>query len=467
MNLENLISSCDLIIIGAGPSGLSGARKAISLNKRVLMIDWGTHTYPHFSARLESEIDFEVGGLGGSAGHWGGQFGFLTKEDKHNWKTISKFDEKFFLLLEDEYYGWAQRLGTKNIEISKKENRLNFSEKPIFRETFTIIPEVWEVLPMFQDTISNPNFKYIGDKRLKYIEETESGGRKLIFESESIDVPNIPIILAMGCMETTSVIYNSLTRSGRIRSPKLGHYLADHPWTHGKTYVPSRIFGKQPPALFYEGKKRKYETSLYREEEGLFQSGIFEIRETVGKMFLNPISKNFYRFNNIWAITLYLFGLKKYSQIVRREYQIWIQLEQFRNPDSYIEFNEGLNTPHWKMSSNDIDLLNRVTENAEFIMKQYSVKERDPKTQDKEPIFNQAFHPSGTIQVGPANAESITDHYGKLYEFEKIWVASSAMFPTSGWWNPSLLIMAYSSIVVEKIFKSERSKYGTSPLGSI
>jgi hypothetical protein len=457
MNLGDLISDCDLLIIGAGPSGLAGAQKAISLNKRVVLIDWGKHTFPHFSARLESDVEYEVGGLGGTAGQWGGQFGFLTGEDRHNWKTIAEFDEKFFSQLDDEYFQWARRLRTKNLALLKEDSQLNFSGKPSFRETFTIIPEVGEVLSIFQDTISNPNFKYVGDKKLKFVEDTESGGRRLVFENEIIDAPSVPMLLAMGCMETTSVIHGSLTRAGREISPKLGHHLADHPWALGKIYVPSCIFGKQPPELFYEDRKRKYETSLYRVKDNLFQSGIFEIRESVSKMSLDPLSREFYRPKNIFALFLYLVRLKKYSQIIRREYQIWIQIEQFRNLDSFIEFNEGSNFPHWQMSANDFDLFNRITKNVETTMNQYWVKEKSLKTNEKELIFNQAFHPSGTVQAGPVNGDSITDQYGKLYEFKNSWVASSAIFPTSGWSNPSLLIMAYSALVVRQIFNKERN----------
>jgi choline dehydrogenase-like flavoprotein len=90
-------------------------------------------------------------------------------------------------------------------------------------------------------------------------------------------------------------------------------------------------------------------------------------------------------------------------------------------------------------------------------MDQYWVKEKSLKTNEKELIFNQAFHPSGTVQAGPVNGDSITDQYGKLYEFKNSWVASSAIFPTSGWSNPSLLIMAYSALVVRQIFNKERN----------
>ena len=109
------------------------------------------------------------------------------------------------------------------------------------------------------------------------------------------------------------------------------------------------------------------------------------------------------------------------------------------------------------MSANDFDLFDQIAENAETILNQYWVKEQNLKTNEKELVFNQAFHPSGTAQAGPANGQSITDQYGKLYELKNSWVASSAIFPTSGWSNPSLLIMAYSALVVGRIFNKERN----------
>lgn len=457
MNIGDVISDFDLLIIGAGPAGLAASQKAISLNKRVLVVDWGIHTHPHYSARSESDVEYEVGGIGGTAGHWGGQFGFLSQEDKYNWTTISKYDDKFFSQLDNECLKWARKMRTKNVERIELDHELEFANQSYFRETFTIRPELSNITSIFQSTIESKNFKYIGNKKLKYIEKTISGTRKMVFENETIDLPDIPILLAMGCMETTNVIHRSLARSGERIPTKLGHNLADHPWIYGKKYVPSLIFGKQPPELFYEGRKRKFKTSVYRETEKLFHSGIFEIRTTVDNIFLNPFYKDFYRVKNICSLILRLIMLKKYSQILRSEYQIWIQLEQFRNHESFIEIGAESSISHWKMSSNDILLFNQVSENAEQTLSRYRVKESGGNSNDTQLVFNQAYHPSGTLQAGPEDGDSVADQYGKIYGLEQTWIASSAIFPTSGWMNPSLLIMAYSGLIVEQIFDLEGS----------
>ena len=66
MKIQQILSEVDLIIIGAGPAGLSGAKKALELQKKVLLVDWGMHTFPHFSAHLSSETHYTTGGIGGT-----------------------------------------------------------------------------------------------------------------------------------------------------------------------------------------------------------------------------------------------------------------------------------------------------------------------------------------------------------------------------------------------------------------
>ena len=95
VDIKETFGEFDLIIVGSGPAGLSAAKRALQLDKRVLNLDWGPHEFPNYSAHLFSSQIRSTGGLGGTAHHWGGQFGTLSEFDKANWKFLSECDSDF------------------------------------------------------------------------------------------------------------------------------------------------------------------------------------------------------------------------------------------------------------------------------------------------------------------------------------------------------------------------------------
>ena len=110
---------------------------------------------------------------------------------------------------------------------------------------------------------------------------------------------------------------------------------------------------------------------------------------------------------------------------------------------------------NWTLSEKDIEMFTVLQESGEAEMMKYSVKKL--MTAKVDPHFKsiQAFHPSGTMPVGNEPEEFITNLNGQAFRIPNTWVASSALFPTSGWFNPSLMIMAFGCLAVEDIFKNE------------
>ena len=64
----------DLLVLGAGPAGLSAAKSALDRKLRVLMIDSGNR-FLSLDEDYENRKSVVVGGIGGTAKVWGGQCG--------------------------------------------------------------------------------------------------------------------------------------------------------------------------------------------------------------------------------------------------------------------------------------------------------------------------------------------------------------------------------------------------------
>jgi choline dehydrogenase-like flavoprotein len=70
---------------------------------------------------------------------------------------------------------------------------------------------------------------------------------------------------------------------------------------------------------------------------------------------------------------------------------------------------------------------------------------RYPKDELAKTIHEQAvdgFHQIGTLRMGADASTGVTDSFGRLFGTSNCFVASSAIFPTSGQANPTLPIVA-------------------------
>ena len=57
----------------------------------------------------------------------------------------------------------------------------------------------------------------------------------------------------------------------------------------------------------------------------------------------------------------------------------------------------------------------------------------------------------GTTRMGDDPRTSVTDADGRVHGLGNLWVAGSSLFPTGGWANPTLTIVALALRSAEKI----------------
>ena len=446
----------DIIVVGSGPAGLAASKRSLQLGKKVLNLDWGPHNFPNYSALLDSTQIRTTGGLGGTAHHWGGQFGTLSEVDKKNWAVLSGCSSTYFELLENAQKSICEDMNIDFTRFYKYQTHKNIEETIHHKDAITLVARDIGILNIYKSTVSDPNYSFYSNMKLKSIEKHEDSTRTLHFEKESINIGNLPLVIAAGCIESTKVIFESFRLNKENLPKSLSRFLSDHPSYRGSEYQVIKKPKNLPPEIFNDGTKIKREVIVFHSDSNVFQSGIYEIRKEVAELIKNPFKKSFFRYKNMKSISYAIQHRHIRSREIRTRYVLWYQIEQYRNRDSELVFNADLTFSNWTMGVKDFELFSMLQKFGEAEMLSYSVKKTSSVEIDQSCELEQAFHPSGTLVMGLDPEEDITDLCGKVFKIPHTWIASSAMFPTAGWFNPSLIIMAFGYLAVEDIFKKER-----------
>lgn len=66
------------------------------------------------------------------------------------------------------------------------------------------------------------------------------------------------------------------------------------------------------------------------------------------------------------------------------------------------------------------------------------------------------YHHMGTTRMNDDPRRGVTDRYGRVHGLENLYVAGSSLFPTSGWANPTLTIIALTLRTAERLLSERR-----------
>jgi len=160
--------------------------------------------------------------------------------------------------------------------------------------------------------------------------------------------------------------------------------------------------------------------------------------------------------------TMYQMGLLELALVVRGE--------QSPNPDSRVSLadeTDALGVPRvkldWRTQALDRHsvrgLVHALTaefarlglgriEPAQWLSEQHSHWVSDPLV-SLHPIGG--YHHMGTTRMADSPAHGVTDRDGRVHGIGNLYVAGSSLFPTSGWANPTLTIMALALRTADKL----------------
>ena len=67
------------------------------------------------------------------------------------------------------------------------------------------------------------------------------------------------------------------------------------------------------------------------------------------------------------------------------------------------------------------------------------------------------FHHMGTTRMADDPRQGVTDREGRVHGIDNLYVAGSSLFPTGGWANPTLTILALALRTAERIVARKES----------
>lgn len=434
----------DLVIVGAGPAGLSATLAAIESDQRVLLVDQGRSWENYYVPNGLANIPKFVGGVGGTANAWGGQCGTFTAKDFKDWQTI--LDE--FTL--DSWLNGIETI-SKKLSLPIKDWNLYFGLDSKLKSLFSSVQEGEVLHTVYVKDICIENYfaKYLQSPQLTFLKDEVA---KLHFDSklrtssieftsgQKVNVGNAKIVVALGAVSTTKLIHSSLP----LKFPQPNSFL-DHP----QGYV-FEITGRTPRELksigyFKKGNnfyKRKFSITLDKRE------CVFEIHQQARKpsFKITSFKSIFVIFRDSFCYLLDILGLRFFGVSVTQNVcsRIWVQSDQKRS-NMEKDNNVSLEILSWSISNNDVEFIIRASLKFAQWLESLGISivgQINPL--EIRNGLTHSFHPSSSLVKLGLDEDYLISRFGRLSDCSNTIIASSAIFPFTGWVNPTLNIMGFS-----------------------
>jgi choline dehydrogenase-like flavoprotein len=154
----------------------------------------------------------------------------------------------------------------------------------------------------------------------------------------------------------------------------------------------------------------------------------------------------------------------------RLELALLIRAEQAPNPDSRVVLSADkdiFGVPRikldWRLSDLDIHSVERLVDTLASEFRRLDIGEvakadwlvGSRRQWQFDPLVSAhpigGYHHMGTTRMADSPKQGVTDGFGQVHGMENLYVAGSSLFPTSGWANPTLTIVALALRTAERI----------------
>jgi choline dehydrogenase-like flavoprotein len=314
----------------------------------------------------------------------------------------------------------------------------------------------------------------------------------------AIDVRARHYILAAGGIENPRILLasNSVVPHGvGNHYDQVGRYFMEHPHARG-----GRVVGKADWNWLSAFAKRRVNgvevspaitpSEALQRREGLLNTALtLAVRQPEGGN--HPLAKRAYLHvkhrtaptragRSMWKATKQL--VRSYTGLtgpfhpwlMRRmnglDLAIVIRAEQAPNPDSRVRLNgqkDATGMPRvaldWRLSDIDVDSVAGLVAALDRESRRLGLGHVEPanwlKSSDKEWVSDElvsahpigGFHHMGTTRMSSDPRRGVTDGWGRVHGLPNLHIAGSSLFPTGGWANPTLTILALSLRTADRI----------------
>ena len=221
------------------------------------------------------------------------------------------------------------------------------------------------------------------------------------------------------------------------------------------TVAARRPVGGRPPLM-----KRAYLHVKHKAAPTKTGRGLWKLRRRVGrelKQFTGPV--------------------RPWWECVRgrSELAIVIRAEQSPNPESRVTLDQSVDAigmPRiqldWRLSGRDVESVAALVATFAAQAQVLGLGEVTPAEWLRDParqwVFDDlisdhpigGYHHMGTTRMAENAKRGVTDGYGRVHGIDNLFIAGSSLFPTGGWANPTLTILAVTLRTAEHILATRR-----------
>ena len=314
----------------------------------------------------------------------------------------------------------------------------------------------------------------------------------------AIDIRARHYLLAAGGIENPRILLasNSIAASGVGNSyDQVGRYFMEHPHARG-----GRVIGQADWRWLSSFAKRKVNgvevspaltpAEALQRREGLLNSALtIAVRQPEGGS--HPLAKRAYlrvkhstaptrRGRSLWKLTKSL--VRGYTgltgalhpwlmkRIYRLDLALVVRAEQAPNPDSRVRLSHEKDAVgmqrvalDWRLSDIDVDSVAGLVAALERESRRLGLGAVQPAGWLGDPAKEWVsddlvsahpiggFHHMGTTRMASDPRRGVTDGWGRVHGLPNLHIAGSSLFPTGGWANPTLTILALALRTADRI----------------
>ena len=501
-------------MIGAGAAGISLTRRLLARGHSVALLESGGLDYEAPLAALnagenvgEDYYDLEDSRLrffGGTTAIWGGRCAELDPIDLERRDYIP---HSGWPIAWDElrrWYGEARPLfGLPARSPEPEDLRRSGVPLPAFDPAILETP-LWTFDRRFNrfawescgDLRGDPRCRIVTHATVTAIVPSDGGRGIERVEARSLGSGRLTVrarsfVLAAGGIETPRLLLASDLGNGH---DQVGRYFMEHPHGRGGRIADAaawallKVFGRRhriggedvaaliAPAAALQRREEILNTSLTivaRQPEGRRQ--FIGMRAYSGiKHKMAPTKKG----RSLWMATKKAAGWAQrhvdparpwlLHKLGRVDVALLVRAEQSPNPDSRIRLTgerDSAGMPRvsldWRLSQIDVRSVRVLTDALGGELRRLGLGRVEPaewlegRKWRTDPLISShpigGYHHMGTARMGEDPRTSVTDGDARVHGIGNLWIAGSSLFPTGGWANPTLTIVALALRAAEHI----------------